>query len=74
MTQKCADHSSALADAVQSRLYSESMAGPGKKSDGAKQDESEIEKLRRQDYWIQISRAKLLMDLVFVCAWRDDCV
>lgn len=48
-------------------MYRESMAGPGKTSDGAKIDDSELQKLRKQDYWLQFARAKLLMDLIFVC-------
>ncbi|KZW03880.1 hypothetical protein EXIGLDRAFT_599272 [Exidia glandulosa HHB12029] len=51
---------------VESRLYRESMAGPGKPSEGAKIDDGELQKLRKQDYWLQIARGKLLLDLVFV--------
>lgn len=51
---------------LESRLYREHMAGPGKTSDGVRVDERELEKLRKQDYWLQVSRAKLLMDLIFV--------
>lgn len=55
--------------AVESRLYGESMAGPGAVSvSGQATDEQELVKLRNQRYWLRISRAKLLMDLVFVCA------
>jgi hypothetical protein len=46
------------------------MAGPG----GAgvytrRTEEKELQRLRTKDYWMQVQRAKLLMDLVFVCAW-----
>ncbi|KAI0356614.1 hypothetical protein OH77DRAFT_1436258 [Trametes cingulata] len=53
---------------VESRLYSESMAGATAKSNPAasKLDEKELVRLQRQDYWIQITRLKLLMDLIFV--------
>jgi hypothetical protein len=30
-------------------------------------DETEIGKLETQDYWLRVHRAKLLMDLIFVC-------
>ncbi|KAG6911683.1 hypothetical protein DXG01_007933 [Tephrocybe rancida] len=36
------------------------------KPKGAKLDEQELSRLRKQDYWLQISRAKLVMDLIFV--------
>lgn len=32
-------------------------------------DEKELARLQRQDFWIQMTRLKLLMDLVFVCAY-----
>ncbi|KAF5388039.1 hypothetical protein D9615_000237 [Tricholomella constricta] len=53
---------------VESRLYSESMSGATSKSKpkDSKIDETELSRLRKQDYWLQISRAKLLMDLIFV--------
>ncbi|KAL7282131.1 hypothetical protein ACG7TL_003600 [Trametes sanguinea] len=53
---------------VESRLYAESMAGTTAKSNPTanKLDEKELVRLQRQDYWIQITRLKLLMDLVFV--------
>ena len=54
---------------VEGRLYTESMAGTTAKSNPAanKLDEKELARLQRQDYWIQVSRLKLVMDLVFVC-------
>ena len=60
-------------DAVESRAYTESMSGATAKSAprNTKIDEQELEKLARQDYWLQIQRAKLLMDLIFVCGYRD---
>ena len=30
-------------------------------------DETELERLRKQDYWLVITRNKLFLDLVFVC-------
>lgn len=46
------------------------MSGATSKSNPAtnKLDEKELARLQRQDYWIQITRLKLLMDLIFVCA------
>ena len=45
------------------------MAGPGAVSvSGQATDEQELVKLRNQRYWLRVSRAKLLMDLIFVCA------
>lgn len=32
-----------------------------------KLDEKELSRLQKQDYWLQITRAKLVMDLIFVC-------
>jgi hypothetical protein len=37
----------------------------------SKIDEKELARLRRQDYWLQMSRAKLVMDLIFVCALKS---
>ncbi|OCH93626.1 hypothetical protein OBBRIDRAFT_885448 [Obba rivulosa] len=53
---------------VESRLYDESMAGTTTKSNPmtSKLDEKELARLQRQDYWIQVTRLKLLMDLLFV--------
>ncbi|CDO74039.1 hypothetical protein BN946_scf185043.g89 [Trametes cinnabarina] len=53
---------------VESRLYAESMTGTTAKSNPTanKMDEKELVRLQRQDYWIQVTRLKLLMDLVFV--------
>ncbi|KAG6855023.1 hypothetical protein C0991_005952 [Blastosporella zonata] len=53
---------------IETRLYSESMTGTTAKSKpkGTKLDEKELSRLRKQDYWLQISRAKLVMDLIFV--------
>lgn len=54
---------------VEGRLYNESMSGVTAKSTpkSAKTDEKELVRLQRQDYWLQVSRAKLVMDLIFVC-------
>ncbi|KAG5648656.1 hypothetical protein DXG03_000002 [Asterophora parasitica] len=59
-----------LQHAVESRLYSESMSGATSKSKpkDSKLDETELSRLRKQDYWLQITRTKLMMDLIFVCA------
>lgn len=53
---------------VESRLYTESMSGATAKSKPttSKIDEKELGRLRRQDYWLQVTRAKLVMDLIFV--------
>lgn len=53
---------------VESRLYADSMTGATAKSNPAasKTDGKELARLQRQDYWIQITRLKLLMDLIFV--------
>ncbi|PCH41414.1 hypothetical protein WOLCODRAFT_70197 [Wolfiporia cocos MD-104 SS10] len=52
----------------ESRLYADSMTGATTKSNPAsnKIDEKELARLQKQDYWIQITRLKLLMDLIFV--------
>ncbi|KAG6837948.1 hypothetical protein H0H93_008342 [Arthromyces matolae] len=54
---------------VEGRLYSESMSGATakSKSKGTKVDEKELARLRKQEYWLQISQAKLIMDFIFVC-------
>ena len=54
---------------VEGRLYSESMTGATAKSKpkASKIDEKELSRLRTQDYWLQVTRTKLLMDLIFVC-------
>ncbi|KAF8076216.1 hypothetical protein FPV67DRAFT_1712699 [Lyophyllum atratum] len=53
---------------VESRLYSESMSGATAKSKpkDTKIDERELSRLRKQDKWLQITRAKFVMDLIFV--------
>ncbi|KAJ6509972.1 hypothetical protein C8R47DRAFT_964396 [Mycena vitilis] len=53
---------------VESRLYSESMTAATSKSKPAssKQDDKELSRLQKQDYWLQVTRAKLAMDLIFV--------
>jgi len=58
-----------LQSEVENRLYSESMTGATAKSNPktSKADEKELKRLQRQDYWLRITRAKLLMDLIFVC-------
>lgn len=58
---------------VQSRAYKESLSGATSKSQPktSKIDERELTRLEKQNYWLQISRAKLAMDLIFV-SW-DIC-
>lgn len=54
---------------VENRLYTESMTGATAKSkpQTSKLDDKELSRLRKQNYWSQVTRAKLLMDLIFVC-------
>ncbi|XP_006460181.1 hypothetical protein AGABI2DRAFT_191941 [Agaricus bisporus var. bisporus H97] len=54
---------------VEGRLYNESMTGVTAKSKGksTEDDEKELARLQNKDFWLQISRAKLMMDLIFVC-------
>ena len=55
---------------VEGRLYTESMTlGATTKSNPSanKIDQTELERLRKQDYWLVVTRNKLLLDLVFVC-------
>ncbi|KXN86357.1 hypothetical protein AN958_10219 [Leucoagaricus sp. SymC.cos] len=53
---------------VEGRLYNESMTGATAKSKpkSTKIDEKELARLQKQDYWLQVTRAKLAMDLIFV--------
>ncbi|KAK7061579.1 hypothetical protein R3P38DRAFT_2830272 [Favolaschia claudopus] len=53
---------------VESRLYAESMTAATAKSKSAasKHDDKELSRLQKQDFWLQVTRAKLAMDLVFV--------
>ncbi|KIY49544.1 hypothetical protein FISHEDRAFT_41534 [Fistulina hepatica ATCC 64428] len=53
---------------VEERLYAESMDGATAKSrpTETKIDDKELARLQKQDYWLQVTRMKLLMDLVFV--------
>ncbi|KAF9484009.1 hypothetical protein BDN70DRAFT_873163 [Pholiota conissans] len=57
-----------LQSEVEGRLYTESMTGAtaASKPKSTKIDEKELSRLRNQDYWLQVTRAKLLMDLIFV--------
>ncbi|KAJ7068117.1 hypothetical protein C8F01DRAFT_1116920 [Mycena amicta] len=57
-----------LQSQAESRLYADSMTSASAKStsNASKYDEKELGRLQKQDYWLQITRAKLLMDLVFV--------
>jgi len=58
---------------VEGRLYTESMTGATAKSKpkATKLDEKELSRLRKQDYWLQVTRAKLIMDMIFVCELID---
>lgn len=58
---------------VEGRLYNESMTGAtaNSKPKSTKLDEKELARLQKQDYWLQISRAKLVMDLIFVCEYSN---
>jgi hypothetical protein len=53
---------------VEHRAYKESLDGATSKSQPklAKLDEKELARLQRNSYWLQVSRAKLTMDLIFV--------
>lgn len=57
---------------MEGRLYNESMTGVTAKSKGksTEDDEKELARLQNKDFWLQISRAKLMMDLIFVCECR----
>ncbi|KAF7331952.1 hypothetical protein MKEN_00075500 [Mycena kentingensis (nom. inval.)] len=57
-----------LQSQVESRLYADSMAAATAKSKSSvsKHDEKELARLQKQDYWLQVTRAKLVMDLIFV--------
>lgn len=60
---------------VEGRLYTESMTlGATTKSNPSanKIDETELERLRKQDYWLVVTRNKLLLDLVFVCEFPSS--
>ena len=52
-------------------MYKESMNGATAKStpSASKIDEKEMRRLHKQDYWLLITRTKLMMDLIFVCKY-----
>lgn len=65
---------------VQSRAYKESLSGATSKSQpkASKIDERELTRLQKKNFWLQASRAKLVMDLIFVSwdifrikGWKD---
>ncbi|KAG0705497.1 hypothetical protein DFH29DRAFT_281218 [Suillus ampliporus] len=65
---------------VESRAYKESLSGATSKSQpkASKIDERELARLQKKNYWLQVSRAKLVMDLIFVSydilrikRWKD---
>ena len=44
------------------------MANPGlSASHHLKSAHAELDKLQKQDFWLKVQRAKLIMDLIFVC-------
>jgi len=49
---------------VEERVYRESVSGAGTRR---KEDEKELEQLEEDGYWLGMTRAKLVMDLIFVC-------
>lgn len=52
---------------VESRQYDESMAGTTAKSIPTRKfEEKELSRLQEKDYWLQVTRTKLLLDLIFV--------
>ncbi|KAL0581986.1 hypothetical protein V5O48_000044 [Marasmius crinis-equi] len=57
----------ALRQEVESRMYKESMSGATEKSksSASKLDVKELARLQTRDYWLQISKLKLIMDLIF---------
>ena len=59
---------------MEARLYTEANSGQTAKSNpkNSKIDETELSRLRTKDYWLQVSRAKLIMDLIFVCKFHWD--
>ncbi|KAJ8595333.1 hypothetical protein M405DRAFT_807418 [Rhizopogon salebrosus TDB-379] len=65
---------------VESRAYKESLSGATSKSQPktSKIDERELARLQKKNYWLQVSRAKLIMDFIFVSydifgikPWKD---
>lgn len=66
-----------VVDEVEGRMYQDEM-GSGDianlkiSSGGKKLDEKEVKRLNRKDYWLQVTRAKLICDLIFVSydIWR----
>jgi len=60
-----------LMEEAESRLYASTFGNDGApvmsaNSAQVKMEEKELEKLKRQYYWLRVSRLKLLMDLIFV--------
>ncbi|KAI6003828.1 hypothetical protein EDD15DRAFT_1241809 [Pisolithus albus] len=56
---------------VENRAYQESMSGATSKSQpkASKVDEKELTRLQRKTHWLRLTRVKLVMDLIFVCAF-----
>jgi len=54
---------------VESRMYQATMSAATNKSkvSTSRVDERELSRLQNQDYWLSVTRWKLLMDLIFVC-------
>ena len=53
---------------VENKLYKESMQSAGQIPDEPERETEErnLKQLKQQLYWIRVTRAKLLMDLIFV--------
>jgi len=49
---------------VEERLYRDSVSRAGTRT---KEDEKELEQLEEDGYWLGMTQAKLMMDLIFVC-------
>jgi hypothetical protein len=56
---------------VEARQYDESMVGTTNKSIPTRKfEDKELQRIQEKDYWLQLTRAKLLLDLVFVCEYK----
>jgi hypothetical protein len=42
-------------------------AATGKSVPSRKYEDKELQRLQTKDYWLQLARSKLLLDLLFVC-------
>ncbi|KIJ56569.1 hypothetical protein M422DRAFT_22728 [Sphaerobolus stellatus SS14] len=60
-----------MMEEAESRMYGASFGNDGapvmnSHSEEVKMEEKELDKLKRQYYWLRVSRLKLMMDLIFV--------